>query len=146
MLDGSVQGVADYYLREPYDHSSTELLDGQGRSHRSSRSQTPVARGKTGSRLSLNSGAVHPLQAAESSGVPNQESFPHRVRLRASYLLPAVIFTAVLLLLFFALVLESPDDGVLAPMRRLPEVVAIRTLYYEPAKEFLRGRLSAWIE
>ncbi|XP_026283875.1 FERM domain-containing protein 5 isoform X2 [Frankliniella occidentalis] len=148
MMDGAVHGITDYYLREPYDQSSTELIDGQGRSHRSSRSQTPVARGKTGSKLSLNSGALVPAQGGvgENSGVPNQESLSHRVRLRASYLLPAVIFTGVLLLLFFALVLESPDDGVLAPMRRLPEVVAIRTLYYEPAKEFLRGRITAWME
>ena len=64
MMDGSVQGMAEYYLRDSYDQLSSEsqMVDGQGRSHRSSRSQTPVARGKTGSRLSLNSGAVVPAQ------------------------------------------------------------------------------------
>lgn len=60
IMDGAAMGLSEYYLRESYDQSSSEsqLLDGQGRSHRSSRSQTPVTRGKTGSRLSLNSGAV----------------------------------------------------------------------------------------
>lgn len=55
-------------------------------------------------------------------------------------------FTAVLLVLFFALVLESSEDGLLAPLRRLPEVVAVRTLYYEPAKQFLRSRISALVQ
>lgn len=76
----------------------------------------------------------------------SHESAPHRIRLRATYLLPAVAFTAILLLLFFALILESPEDGLLAPLRRLPEVVAVRTLYYEPAKEFLRDRFNTWLQ
>lgn len=64
MMDGGVQGLSDYYARESYDQSSSEsqLIDAQGRSHRSSRSQTPITRGKTGSRLSLNSGAIVPAQ------------------------------------------------------------------------------------
>lgn len=149
VMDGTAVGLSEYYLRESYDQSSSEsqLLDGQGRSHRSSRSQTPVTRGKTGSRLSLNSGAVIPSQSATGEGTSlKQETPSHRIRLRASYLLPAVFFTAVLLVIFFALVLESSEDGLLAPLRRLPEVVAVRTLYYEPAKEFLRTRISAWVQ
>lgn len=148
MMDGAVQGLSDYYLRESYDQSSSEsqLMDGQGRSHRSSRSQTPIARGKTGSKLSLNSSAVLPAQSGEGAVTGNHDLSTHRIQLRASYLLPAVVFTALLLLLFFALVLESPEDGLFAPLRRLPEVVAVRTLYYEPAKEFVRDRLSSWVE
>lgn len=148
MMDGGIQGLSDYYLRDAHDQSSSEsqLLEGQCRSHRSSRSQTPVARGKTGSRLSLNSGAVVPARSGENSGTSVHDAAGHRIRLRASYLLPAVLFTAVLLVLFCALVLESSEDGLFAPLSRLPEVVAVRTLYYKPAKEFLFNRINALIQ
>lgn len=180
MMDGAVQGITEYYLRDSYDQSSSEsqLVDGQGRSHRSSRSQTPVTRGKTGSRLSLNSGAVVPAQCmchfhylcfkilgiqnmilqdpgcisvitaggGEGSAAANQESQSTRIQLRASYLLPALALTAVLLAVFLAIVLESSEDGPLGTLRRLPEVVAVRSLYYEPAKEFMRDRFSAWVQ
>lgn len=151
MMDGTVPGMNEYYLRDSYDQSSSEsqLVDGQGRSHRSSRSQTPVTRGKTGSRLSLNSGAVVPAQSfgGDGSAVTNQDGISqNRMQLRASYLLPALALTAVLLAIFLAIVLESSEDGPLGYLRRLPEVVAVRSLYYEPAKEFLRDRFSAWTE
>lgn len=55
--------------------------------------------------------------------------------------MPSFLFVAISLIAATVLVLES-DSDLLSNVRRMPEMIALRKEYYEPAKEFLAKRIS----
>ncbi|XP_054278606.1 FERM domain-containing protein 5-like isoform X1 [Macrosteles quadrilineatus] len=130
----SVMGnFGDYYFRDSMDHSSSEsqLV---GASHRSSRSPTPVLRG---GRLPLPPTA--PLSRPPPPALP-----PRTVTRRFKFIrvfIPSVVIAAISLVTIVILALETEMLG--GSLRRAPEMIAIRRLYYEPTKEFFKSKFSS---
>lgn len=133
-LGGGV-GFCDYYFRDSMDHSSSEsqLV---GASHRSSRSQTPVLRS---SKIPL----PPALTPARPQPTPTTSlNINNRVSNRTFNIIrifvPSFVITTVSLLVIIILVLET-DYEILGSLRRAPEMITLRRLYYEPTKEFFKS-------
>lgn len=121
----------DYYFRDSVDHSSSESQL-MGTSHRSSRSQTPVLRG---GRL--------PLVPTERPPAPQPAPrVPTRNFNLVRVFIPSFLIAAFSLLTLVVLVLET-DYEILGSLRRAPEMIALRRLYYEPTKEYFRSKFSS---
>lgn len=122
-------GYGDYYFRDFMDHSSSEsqLV---GASHRSSRSQTPVLRG---GRL--------PLPPMRPPAPPPQISHTPRSFSLVRVFIPSFLIAAFSLFVIVILVLET-DYEALGTLRRAPEMISLRRLYYEPTKEYFRAKFS----
>lgn len=133
---GSGGGFCDYYFRDSMDHSSSEsqLV---GASHRSSRSQTPVLRS---SKIPLPP-ALTPARPQPTPTTPLNTN--NRVSNRTFNIIrifvPSFVITAVSLLVIVILVLET-DYEILGSLRRAPEMITLRRLYYEPTKEFFKSK------
>lgn len=121
----------DYYFRDSVDHSSSESQL-MGTSHRSSRSQTPVLRG---SRLPLLPTARPPV----TQPIPR---LPNRSFSLVRVFIPSFLIAAFSLFTVVILVLET-DYEILGSLRRAPEMIALRRLYYEPTKEFFKCKFSS---
>ncbi|KAG8327286.1 FERM domain-containing protein 5 [Homalodisca vitripennis] len=133
--DSSVGGFGDYYFRDSMDHSSSEsqLL---GTSHRSSRSQTPVLRG---GRIPL------PPTTTARPPAPGPSPAPHTATRTFNLLrvfIPSFLIAAFSLVIVIIFVLET-DYEILGSLRRAPEMITLRRLYYEPTKEFFRLKFSS---
>lgn len=124
-------GTGDYLFRDSLDHSSSESqLVGASHSHRSSRSQTPI----------LRPGSKIPLPPPRPSPVPTHSRSKSFSLLRV--FVPSFLLTALSLILIVIIVLET-DYEVLGALRRLPEMVTLRRLYYEPIKEYFKSKFSS---
>lgn len=124
-------GTNEYLFRDSLDHSSSESqLVGTSHSHRSSRSQTPVLR--AGSKL--------PLPPPRPSPVPTNQRSKSFSLLRV--FIPSFLLTALWLIVIVIIILET-DYEVLGFIRRSPEMVTLRRLYYEPTKEYFKAKFSS---
>lgn len=134
---GSGGGFCDYYFRDSMDHSSSEsqLV---GASHRSSRSQTPVLRS---SKIPLLPPALTPARPQPTPNTPL--NINNRVSNRTFNMIrifvPSFVITTVSLLVIVILILET-DYEILGSLRRAPEMITLRRLYYEPTKEFFKSK------
>ncbi|XP_024879898.1 FERM domain-containing protein 5 isoform X1 [Temnothorax curvispinosus] len=135
---GQHEGEAnDYYFRDSFDHSSSEsqLLDASGKPH--SRSVTPVPKMQKlqNSKLSLQQ-QHHQGARRAASGKLRHRSL-HVVRI----FIPAFMLTITVLFIVTVLVFET-DTTLFNSLRKTPEMVALRSQYYVPIKEFLRTKLG----
>ncbi|RZF37460.1 hypothetical protein LSTR_LSTR015869 [Laodelphax striatellus] len=129
------------------DHSSSEsqLLGvgggggGGSHSHRSSRSQTPVLR--SANAAASNKLALPPATASALRPPPISAP-PARTFSLLRAFVPSFILTTLSLLVIVVVILET-DYEALGALRRAPEMIALRRLYYEPAKQFLKSKWSA---
>lgn len=130
-LDTTSRGMyGDYYFQDSMDHSSSEsqLV---GTSHRSSRSQTPILHSR---RL--------PLPPTVRPHVPQPAFRTHSSNFSLVRLfVPSFVIAAFSLITLVILVLET-DYEVLGSLRRAPEMIALRRLYYEPTKEYIQSKFS----
>jgi len=129
----------DYYFRDSFDHSSSEsqLLDASGKPH--SRSVTPVPRMQKlqNSKLCLQQQQQQQHhQSRRSYGKLRHKSL-HVVRL----FIPAFMLIITVLFIVTVLVFET-DTTLFNSLRKTPEMVALRSQYYVPIKEFLRTKLG----
>jgi hypothetical protein len=128
----------DYYFRDSFDHSSSEsqLLDASGKPH--SRSVTPVPRMQKlqNSKLCLQQQQQQHHQSRRSYGKLRHKSL-HVVRL----FIPAFMLIITVLFIVTVLVFET-DTTLFNSLRKTPEMVALRSQYYVPIKEFLRTKLG----
>ncbi|XP_075216636.1 FERM domain containing isoform X2 [Lycorma delicatula] len=123
--------TSEYLFRDSVDHSSSESqLVGASHSHRSSRSQTPVLR--AGNKL--------PLPPPRPSPVPTNPRSKSFSLLRV--FIPSFLLTALSLIVIVIIVLET-DYEVLGAIRRAPEMVTLRRIYYEPIKEYFKAKFSS---
>ncbi|RZF32960.1 hypothetical protein LSTR_LSTR000830 [Laodelphax striatellus] len=145
--DALLLGASDYLFRESMDHSSSEsqLLGvgggggGGSHSHRSSRSQTPVLR--SANAAASNKLALPPATASALRPPPISAP-PARTFSLLRAFVPSFILTTLSLLVIVVVILET-DYEALGALRRAPEMIALRRLYYEPAKQFLKSKWSA---
>lgn len=126
----------DYYFRDSFDHSSSEsqLLDG-GKPH--SRSVTPVPKMQKlqNSKLCLQQQQhQHQVRRANSK-------LRHRSLRVIRFFIPAFMLTITVLFIVTVLVFET-DTTLFNSLRKMPEMVALRSQYYVPIKEFLRTKLG----
>ncbi|KAL0134325.1 hypothetical protein PUN28_001254 [Cardiocondyla obscurior] len=133
--------VNDYYFRDSFDHSSSEsqLLDASGKPH--SRSVTPVPKMQKlqNSKLSLQQQQQqHRHQGARraAAGKLRHRSL-HIIRI----FIPAFMLTITVLFIVTILVFET-DTTLFNSLRKTPEMVALKSQYYIPIKEFLRTKLG----
>jgi len=141
---GQHEGEAnDYYFRDSFDHSSSEsqLLDASGKPH--SRSVTPVPRMQN-SKLCLQQQQQQQQQHQHHRHHQNRRSYGklrhkslHVVRL----FIPAFMLIITVLFIVTVLVFET-DTTLFNSLRKTPEMVALRSQYYVPIKEFLRTKLG----
>ncbi|XP_066593637.1 FERM domain-containing protein 5 isoform X2 [Prorops nasuta] len=127
--------ASDYYFRDSFDHSSSEsqLLDASGRPQ--SRSVTPVPK----------------MQKLQNSKLPVQQQpqrqqwlyrrwsgkFSHKSLRIVRLCVSAFVLTVTVLFIVIVVVFET-DTSLFSSLRKTPEMVALRTQYYVPIKEFLR--------
>ncbi|XP_022191859.2 FERM domain-containing protein 5 isoform X2 [Nilaparvata lugens] len=135
---GLLVSGSEWVLRESFDHSSSEGLGvvglgGGGGGRSSSRSQTPVLR--SAAPVALRPPPTPPATAATHAHTTRTFSL-----LRA--FVPSFIITTLSLLVIVIVVLET-DYETLGALRRAPEMIALRRLYYEPAKQFLKAKLMS---
>ncbi|XP_012539417.1 FERM domain-containing protein 5 isoform X3 [Monomorium pharaonis] len=135
---GQHEGEAnDYYFRDSFDHSSSEsqLLDASGKPH--SRSVTPIPKMQKlqNSKLCLQQKHHQGVRRA-ASGKLRRRSL-HVVRI----FIPAFMLTITVLFIVTVLVFET-DTTLFNSLRKTPEMVALRSQYYVPIKEFLRTKLG----
>ena len=140
---GQHEGEAnDYYFRDSFDHSSSEsqLLDASGKPH--SRSVTPVPKMQKlqNSKLCLQQQQHHQQQ---HQGVRRMASskIKHRSLHVIRIFIPAFMLTITVLFIVTVLVFET-DTTLFNSLRKTPEMVALRSQYYVPIKEFLRTKLG----
>ncbi|GAB1861962.1 FRMD5 protein [Camponotus japonicus] len=139
---GQHEGEAnDYYFRDSFDHSSSEsqLLDASGKPH--SRSVTPVPKMQKLQNSKLCLQQQHHQQQHQgvrrvASGKLRHKSL-HVIRL----FIPAFMLTITVLFIVTVLVFET-DTTLFNSLRKTPEMVALRSQYYVPIKEFLRTKLG----
>jgi len=141
---GQHEGEAnDYYFRDSFDHSSSEsqLLDASGKPH--SRSVTPVPKMQKlqNSKLCLQQQQHHQQQHSQgvrrvASGKLRHKSL-HVIRI----FIPVFMLTITVLFIVTVLVFET-DTTLFNSLRKTPEMVALRSQYYVPIKEFLRTKLG----
>ncbi|XP_014488750.1 PREDICTED: FERM domain-containing protein 5 isoform X2 [Dinoponera quadriceps] len=130
----------DYYFRDSFDHSSSEsqLLDASGgKPH--SRSVTPVPKMQKlqNSKLCLQQQQQqHHHLGRRANGKLRHQSL-RVVRL----FIPAFMLTITVLFIVTVLVFET-DTTLFNSLRKTPEMVALRSQYYVPIKEFLRTKLG----
>ncbi|KAL6430471.1 hypothetical protein ACFW04_007821 [Cataglyphis niger] len=141
---GQHEGEAnDYYFRDSFDHSSSEsqLLDASGKPY--SRSVTPVPKMQKlqNSKLCLQQQQYHQQQhhqdVRRAAGVKLRHKSLHVIRL----FIPAFMLTITVLFIVTVLVFET-DTTLFNSLRKTPEMVALRSQYYVPIKEFLRTKLG----
>ncbi|XP_072750848.1 FERM domain-containing protein 5 isoform X3 [Anoplolepis gracilipes] len=134
----------DYYFRDSFDHSSSEsqLLDASGKPH--SRSVTPVPKMQKlqNSKLCLQQQQHHQQQhhhqgVRRVASVKLRHKSLHVIRL----FIPAFMLTITVLFIVTVLVFET-DTTLFNSLRKTPEMVALRSQYYVPIKEFLRTKLG----
>lgn len=141
---GQHEGEAnDYYFRDSFDHSSSEsqLLDASGKPH--SRSVTPVPKMQKlqNSKLCLQQQQQH-HQQQHHQGVRRTTSVKLRHKSHVIRLfIPAFMLTITVLFIVTVVVFET-DTTLFDNMRKMPEMVALRSQYYIPIKEFLRTKLG----
>lgn len=132
---GQHEGEAnDYYFRDSFDHSSSEsqLLDASGKPH--SRSVTPVPKMQKlqNSKLCLQQ---------QHQGIRRSGKLRHRSLHVVRIFIPAFMLTITVLFIVTVLVFET-DTTLFNSLRKTPEMVALRSQYYVPIKEFLRTKLG----
>ncbi|XP_050458466.1 FERM domain-containing protein 5 isoform X2 [Cataglyphis hispanica] len=141
---GQHEGEAnDYYFRDSFDHSSSEsqLLDASGKPY--SRSVTPVPKMQKlqNSKLCLQQQQYHQQQhhqdVRRAAGAKLRHKSLHVIRL----FIPAFMLTITVLFIVTVLVFET-DTTLFNSLRKTPEMVALRSQYYVPIKEFLRTKLG----
>ncbi|KAG5319950.1 FRMD5 protein, partial [Pseudoatta argentina] len=140
---GQHEGEAnDYYFRDSFDHSSSEsqLLDASGKPH--SRSVTPVPKMQKlqNSKLCLQQQQHHQQQHQGVRRVANSK-IKHRSLHVVRIFIPAFMLTITVLFIVTVLVFET-DTTLFNSLRKTPEMVALRSQYYVPIKEFLRTKLG----
>ncbi|XP_011333183.1 FERM domain-containing protein 5 isoform X5 [Ooceraea biroi] len=134
---GQHEGEAnDYYFRDSFDHSSSEsqLLDASGKPH--SRSVTPVPKMQKLQNSKLCLQQQQQQQGRRAYGKLRHKSL-HVVRL----FIPAFMLIITVLFIVTVLVFET-DTTLFNSLRKTPEMVALRSQYYVPIKEFLRTKLG----
>nr|CAD7569310.1 unnamed protein product [Timema californicum] len=136
-------GFDDYYFRDSFDHSSSEsqLVELGGGLKPSSMVPVPLRTTPVGRTPSKQLSAI-PAPAptnTQQGGASAQRRFN-----LLQVFVPSFVFVALSLAVATVLVLES-DCDVLSAVRSLPEMVVLRREYYEPAKEYLRQRISKFL-
>ncbi|XP_011707666.1 PREDICTED: FERM domain-containing protein 5 isoform X2 [Wasmannia auropunctata] len=139
---GQYEGEAnDYYFRDSFDHSSSEsqLLDASGKPH--SRSVTPVPKMQKlqNSKLCLQQQHHHHHHQHHHQGVRRAASGKLHVGVRIFMSVIVLVITVVFIVI--VLVFET-DTTLFNDLRKMPEMVALRSQYYIPIKEFLRTKLG----
>ncbi|XP_063238208.1 FERM domain-containing protein 5 isoform X2 [Bacillus rossius redtenbacheri] len=132
----SGRGFDDYYFRDSFEHSSSESQLAE------------LGGGAKAKAAAAAAAAVVPLRTTPVGRAPSRPPpgsppgpGPHRRFNLLQVFVPSFALVAVSLALATVLVLESDCDA-LGSVRAWPEMVALRRDYYEPAKEFVRRRLS----
>ncbi|XP_058805931.1 FERM domain-containing protein 5 isoform X2 [Phymastichus coffea] len=156
----------DYYFRDSFDHSSSEsqLLDTGSLGtkigpHGSSHSITPVPKmqrlqnSKIGTVIQAtpsslaNATAALPSTSRHRTAIPATTSVAGNTRLRmrtvrfVKLFIPALMLTITVLFIVTVLVFET-DSKLFEGLRKTPEMVALRSQYYAPIKNFLRTKLG----
>ncbi|XP_025072892.1 FERM domain-containing protein 5 isoform X3 [Pogonomyrmex barbatus] len=139
---GQHEGEAnDYYFRDSFDHSSSEsqLLDASGKPH--SRSVTPIPKMQ---KLQNSKLCLQQQQQQHHQGVRRAaggKTLRHRSLHVVRIFIPAFMLTITVLFIVTVLVFET-DTTLFNSLRKTPEMVALRSQYYVPIKEFLRTKLG----
>ncbi|XP_020282363.1 FERM domain-containing protein 5 isoform X1 [Pseudomyrmex gracilis] len=141
---GQHEGEAnDYYFRDSFDHSSSEsqLLDASGKPH--SRSVTPVPKMQKlqNSKLCLQQQQQHPQRHHAGRRVAATAKLRRKSLHVIRLFIPVFMLTITVLFIVTVLVFET-DTTLFNSLRKTPEMVALRSQYYVPIKEFLRTKLG----
>ncbi|XP_011149335.1 FERM domain-containing protein 5 isoform X2 [Harpegnathos saltator] len=136
----------DYYFRDSFDHSSSEsqLLDAPGGGKPHSRSVTPVPKVQKlqNSKLCLQQQQHHQQQQQQQHlGRRANGKLRHQSMRVIRLFIPAFMLTITVLFIVTVLVFET-DTTLFNSLRKMPEMVALRSQYYVPIKEFLRTKLG----
>ncbi|XP_032679021.1 FERM domain-containing protein 5 isoform X3 [Odontomachus brunneus] len=135
----------DYYFRDSFDHSSSEsqLLDASGKPH--SRSVTPVPKMQKlqNSKLCLQQQQHQQQQQQQHHHLGRHANgkLRHQSLRVVRLFIPAFMLTITVLFIVTVLVFET-DTTLFNSLRKTPEMVALRSQYYVPIKEFLRTKLG----
>lgn len=132
----------DYYFRDSFDHSSSELqliensfkgYDAQ-KSHRSSRSQTPLGQ-NIDNALCVQSGTFF-----NSSPKITYSSRKFSV---IKVFIPSLIFVLFFVTSLIIIMLET-DCELFGSLRNIPEILSLRYHYYKPWKQYFFKNLSSF--
>lgn len=136
----------DYYFRDSFDHSSSEsqLLDASGKPH--SRSVTPIPKMQKlqNSKLCLQQQRQQQQQQQQQRHQQGRRvygKFRHKSLHVIRLFIPAFMLIITVLLIVTVLVFDT-DTTLFNSLRKTPEMVALRSQYYVPIKEFLRTKLG----
>ncbi|XP_011302670.1 protein 4.1 isoform X2 [Fopius arisanus] len=124
----------DYFFRDSFDHSSSEsqLVDGIGNPH--SRSLTPVPKMQKLQNTKLC------LQPVGSRTIIGRAKALRGIRIVRMFV-SAFVLTVTMLFIVIVLVFET-ESTVFDSLRKTPEMVAFKSQYYVPIREFLRTKLG----
>ncbi|XP_063980835.1 protein 4.1 isoform X3 [Diachasmimorpha longicaudata] len=124
----------DYFFRDSFDHSSSEsqLVDGIGKTH--SRSVTPVPKMQKLQNTKL---CLQPVGSRTMIGRAKTLRGIRIVRMFVS----AFVLTVTIMFIVIVLVFET-DSSIFDSLRKTPEMVAFKSQYYVPIREFLRTKLG----
>ncbi|XP_015110508.1 protein 4.1 [Diachasma alloeum] len=124
----------DYFFRDSFDHSSSEsqLVDGIGKSQ--SRSVTPVPKMQKLQNTKL---CLQPVGSRTMIGRAKTLRGIRIVRMFVS----AFVLTVTMMFIVIVLVFET-ESSVFDSLRKTPEMVAFKSQYYVPIREFLRTKLG----
>ncbi|XP_053593704.1 FERM domain-containing protein 5 isoform X2 [Microplitis demolitor] len=131
----------DYFFRDSFDHSSSEsqLLDGLGKTQ--SRSVTPVPKMQ---KLQNSKLCLQPVGAGTRSVIVGGGTSRSRALRSVRFIrlfVSAFVLTVTMLFIVIVIVFET-DSAVFESMRKTPEMIAFKSHYYVPIKEFLRTKLG----
>lgn len=152
---------ADYYFRDSFDHtySDGQLVDTPyGPRSRMTSSMTPrmqrlqntkmtnvqaAAVAASVAAVSVNNYSPTPRSRAASRSTSRVRITPVRsknVRI-IRILVPAIIVTVTVLFVVIVLVFET-DSNIFEGLRKTPQMVAIRSHYYTPIRDFLKQKFN----
>lgn len=132
----------NYYFRDSFDHSSSDLqliensfkgYDIQ-KSHRSSRSQTPLDQGVDNA-LCVQSGTFY-----NSSTKITYSSREFSV---IKVFIPSLIFVLLFVTSLIIIMLET-DCELFGSLRNIPEILSLRYHYYKPWKQYFLKNISSF--
>lgn len=136
-VSGGQSGDADtndYFFRDSFDHSSSESqhLDAIGKSQ--SRSVTPIQKSQKLQNTKLY------LQTSGGKKINDKIKILRGIRVFRLFI-SAFILTITILFIIIVLVFET-ETNLFDSLRKMPEILMIKSHYYAPIKEFLRTKIG----
>ncbi|XP_045481877.1 FERM domain-containing protein 5 isoform X1 [Harmonia axyridis] len=140
LKDDSLDHFSDYYMKDSFDHSSSEsqLVDSSFKdttnlSYRSSRSQTPqLSHSQVDGRICLPNSSHH-----VQTNVKKIKKF-YVIR----RLIP-ISFVVMVLVVITTIVICETDLANLGGFKDIPELISLRYQLYEPLKQYFKSKMSS---